>query len=156
MNTRTTRLAAAGLLAVTLPFSGSAEAATLYRFDQPRAHHRSSDSTSTDGTTLHVDTSALSTTLRSQVTEAVASGQLAARRAYEALAVLDDDDAVAWTAVADLADAEVGLEAASAQVGHTLRQLDGLHDLAPGATWTLRALYQQIDGLRDDLASAVG
>lgn len=139
---------------MTLPFSGTTEASALYRFDQPRAHYRSLTTAATDGSALHVDTSALSEAVRTQVAEAVAGGQLAAQRAYQALALLDDDDAAAWATVTDLADAEVGLEAASAQVGYALRQLDGMVDTAPGATWTLRALYQQIDNLRDELVAA--
>ncbi len=165
---------------------GTAEAAPLYRFDQPRTHNRSATksdattrfetlavvaasvatgaqtTTSADATSGPAATSAATTTgadvtvsaeLRASVDDAVLNADAAVQRARDALAASADPEAVAWETIADLADAEVGLDAAAAQLTYVRAQLTEQGAAAePGsAAAQIDRFLAEVSGLRGQL-----
>lgn len=146
MNTRTTKLAAAGLLALTLPLAPSAEAVPLYRFDQPRSQSVSGVAPLGPGAGLagrvaealsDVDESS-----RAAYESAIDDADAALERTCAVLVAVGDDETPAWQVLTEVGEAETGLLAARAHVKFVR------DSLAAGAP---RAALDAVEGQLSDL-----
>ncbi|WP_142122190.1 hypothetical protein [Rarobacter faecitabidus] len=140
MNTRTTKLAAAGVLALTLPLATTAEAVPLYRFDQPRA--QSSGVTIAEARITSGDLDQLDEAHRTAYEAAAADADAAISRACNVLAAVEADDVPTWQALTEVGEAEIGLLAARAHVRHVAGFVD-----ESSAADALAAMDQQLSDL---------
>ncbi len=149
MSKRTTTLAA-GLIALSLPLSVTAEAAPLYRFDQPRSrsNHATIPPTEAILTDLSQAVSAvLDESERDVYAQAVEDAEVAIMRAGDVLDASRDENFPLWQVKLEATEAEIGLEAAGAHVSFA-RNMVGAESLA---AITLDAISFYIADLLDDI-----
>lgn len=157
MTRRTTRLAAAGLLAVTLPFVGTLDASAVLRTEITRPTVRNVERPTPLGTLRgalrderrgetddSTGESAELAALRHDVADAVETAHIALSRAAAALveSMIAADPIVQRFAATELADASIGLDATAAQLRHAISA-----SREHGALRTAEALQAMLDGV---------
>lgn len=153
MTSKTTRLATASLLAITLPLAtGSvAFADQVARQDTLVQVRTQTDVVSRDITLAVTHTSVLPEALRAQTRDAIASTQAATATAKRALRAVDEADSFTlWSAEDSLYDARTALDAASAQLRHVTATIEGIDAEVSTA---LHALQHDLDILRGTAAN---
>lgn len=154
MTSKTTRLATASILALTLPLAtGSvAFADTVDRQDTLVQVRSQTDVVSRDISLAVTHTSILPEALRAQTRSAIASALAATSTAKQALRAVDAAEPFSvWSTEDSLNDARTALDAASAELRYVTASVDGID---AGVSAALRALQQDLDILRGTTADA--
>lgn len=146
MTSKTTRIAAASLLALTLPLAQGTAAHAEVRTSTIVPVRSQTEVVTRDITLAATRTSVLPTDLRVQVDSAILSAQAATSSAQSAIAEVDAADVYSlWSAQVSLQDARTALDAASAELRHVTSAVEGVD---PDVTAALDALQTDIDVLR--------
>ena len=151
--TRTSaRFAAASLLALSmmLPMCSTASAAEVQQLIADAQVQ--TETIGNDLDRVHAQLPALHPVLRNDVLDAVESVEAATDEARSALdRATDGDEAADGRAAVALADAQVALDAAAAQLRHVTALA---HDAGAGVAVTLERLQAHIDALRGETSRA--
>jgi hypothetical protein len=156
MTSKTTRLAAASLLAVAMPLAQSPTAVAVgaERDASLTLARAQTDVITRDILLAATHTTVLPADLRTATRDAIASAQAATAGARDALRDAGTDDPHAfWYAEVSLQDALTALEAASAEIRHVAGRVSGTDE--PTA-FALRALLDDLGTLRDDVDGTSG
>ena len=146
MTSKTTRIAAASLLALTLPLVQGTAAHAELRTSTIVPVRSQTEVVTRDITLAAVVSLSLPATVRAQVDSAIMSAQAATTAAQSAITAVDTADAFSlWTAQTSLHDARTALDAASAELRHVTSAVEGVD---PDVTAALDALQTDIDVLR--------
>jgi hypothetical protein len=146
MTSKTTRLAAASLLTITLPLATGSMASADARQATLTPVRVQTEVVTRDITLATTRTSALPFKLRMQVQNAIASAQAATANAQNAIHACDTAELhTVWAAETSLHDAQTALDAASAELRYVIDQVALAN---PRVTAALHALQQDIDVLR--------
>jgi len=146
MTSKTTRIAAASLLALTLPLVQGTAAHAEVRPATIVPVRSQTEVVTRDITLAAVVSLSLPATIRVQVDSAIMSAQAATSAAQSAITAVDTADAFSlWTAQASLQDARTALDAASAELRHVTSTVAGVD---PDVSAALGALQTDIDVLR--------
>lgn len=146
MTSKTTRIAAASLLALTLPLAQGTAAQAEVRPSTIVPVRSQTEVVTRDITLAATRAPALPAPLRGQVDSAIRSAQAATTSAQSAIAEVDSADAYSlWTAQVSLHDARTALDAASAELRYVTSAVAGVD---PWVTAALDALQTDIDVLR--------
>ena len=146
MTSKTTRIAAASLLALTLPLVQGTAAHADVRPATIVPVRSQTEVVTRDITLAAVVSLSLPTTVRAQVDSAIMSAQAATSSAQSAITAVDTADAYSlWSAQASLQDARTALDAASAELRYVT---SAVADVDPDVSAALSALQTDIDVLR--------
>ncbi|WP_148061608.1 hypothetical protein [Cellulomonas sp. PhB143] len=147
----TTRFAAAGLFAIAsmIPFAGTSAATTGSVHQVIAAARSQTDAISANLAAARTDARSLGGTLRAMVSSAVESAAAASEQAGTALTSASDaarsTEDLLGRATVEIADAQVALEAAWAELHHATDQVAGSGTPVPGS---LTELSDHLDALR--------
>ncbi|PFG34598.1 hypothetical protein [Sanguibacter antarcticus] len=148
MTSKTTQIAAAGLLALAMPLAqaGPASATSIERHTTLSPVFSQTEAVGRDILVAATRTTALPDDLAAVVRDAVASADAATTDARTALSQANSPDVhTRWNAEGALQDARTALDAASAELRSVTALVDGID---ASTTQALRVLQDDIDLLR--------